>query len=328
MNLEQIIEELSLDIYAGIPEKALAAAKQNWSDFYPELEKLMVQFAEDSQSLDYDQHALLFWGTWLLIEQKHTSALPLCLKMFAQNDDFGSVVDEVYSDTVTELFSSLFYTLADGDQLILSDFIVANNPALYSKSAAIAAVFVQYESKQISQDQLLEQINRWIDVLLAVESEQNSYLLTMIALHSERYQLESIHPRLIELVDKDVFDLEIVASEDIKNWNKKELKTLIEDGSVVSNFDILDIFQHYNDGVEFDDFDIGEDGKLRFKDESDDEFDDVFSDKGLLADLLYNEQDIIANSVPVTNPNKNLGRNDPCPCGSGKKYKKCCLNKA
>jgi len=24
---------------------------------------------------------------------------------------------------------------------------------------------------------------------------------------------------------------------------------------------------------------------------------------------------------------KSIGRNDPCPCGSGKKYKKCCLNK-
>ena len=22
-----------------------------------------------------------------------------------------------------------------------------------------------------------------------------------------------------------------------------------------------------------------------------------------------------------------IGRNDPCPCGSGKKYKKCCLNR-
>lgn len=22
-----------------------------------------------------------------------------------------------------------------------------------------------------------------------------------------------------------------------------------------------------------------------------------------------------------------IGRNDPCPCGSGKKYKKCCLDK-
>ena len=25
---------------------------------------------------------------------------------------------------------------------------------------------------------------------------------------------------------------------------------------------------------------------------------------------------------------KKIGRNDPCPCGSGKKYKKCCLGKA
>ena len=28
---------------------------------------------------------------------------------------------------------------------------------------------------------------------------------------------------------------------------------------------------------------------------------------------------------PVTNPFKGVGRNDACPCGSGKKYKKCCL---
>lgn len=27
----------------------------------------------------------------------------------------------------------------------------------------------------------------------------------------------------------------------------------------------------------------------------------------------------------ITNPNKDVGRNDPCPCGSGKKYKKCGL---
>jgi hypothetical protein len=26
----------------------------------------------------------------------------------------------------------------------------------------------------------------------------------------------------------------------------------------------------------------------------------------------------------AANPSKKVGRNDPCPCGSGKKYKKCC----
>ena len=25
---------------------------------------------------------------------------------------------------------------------------------------------------------------------------------------------------------------------------------------------------------------------------------------------------------------KKIGRNDPCPCGSGKKYKHCCLDRA
>lgn len=29
----------------------------------------------------------------------------------------------------------------------------------------------------------------------------------------------------------------------------------------------------------------------------------------------------------VKPPTKKVGRNEPCPCGSGKKYKKCCLNK-
>jgi hypothetical protein len=31
--------------------------------------------------------------------------------------------------------------------------------------------------------------------------------------------------------------------------------------------------------------------------------------------------------APQRNPFKSVGRNDPCPCGSGKKFKKCCLGK-
>lgn len=34
----------------------------------------------------------------------------------------------------------------------------------------------------------------------------------------------------------------------------------------------------------------------------------------------------IDSKVTVKNSEKKMGRNEPCPCGSGKKYKKCCLN--
>jgi len=30
-------------------------------------------------------------------------------------------------------------------------------------------------------------------------------------------------------------------------------------------------------------------------------------------------------TTTAVNPNRDVGRNDPCPCGSGKKFKKCCL---
>jgi|CXWL01.1.fsa_nt_gi hypothetical protein len=29
---------------------------------------------------------------------------------------------------------------------------------------------------------------------------------------------------------------------------------------------------------------------------------------------------------PIVRPGSRLNRNEPCPCGSGKKYKKCCMN--
>jgi hypothetical protein len=31
--------------------------------------------------------------------------------------------------------------------------------------------------------------------------------------------------------------------------------------------------------------------------------------------------------APIVREKKSVGRNDPCPCGSGKKYKKCCMNR-
>jgi hypothetical protein len=46
--------------------------------------------------------------------------------------------------------------------------------------------------------------------------------------------------------------------------------------------------------------------------------DDVFDEEAPWSDLAYPNE-------PVRNPWRHVGRNDPCPCGSGKKAKKCCL---
>lgn len=42
-----------------------------------------------------------------------------------------------------------------------------------------------------------------------------------------------------------------------------------------------------------------------------------------VADLAWTAEEA---GRPLRNPFKDVGRNDPCPCGSGRKFKKCCLD--
>jgi len=38
----------------------------------------------------------------------------------------------------------------------------------------------------------------------------------------------------------------------------------------------------------------------------------------------YNDEEFLEPVQPIVNAGPKIGRNEPCPCGSGKKYKKCC----
>lgn len=54
-----------------------------------------------------------------------------------------------------------------------------------------------------------------------------------------------------------------------------------------------------------------------------DPFSKKFPNEPSVMDSFLNKTDHPDNVVPFT-PRPTAGRNDPCPCGSGKKYKKCC----
>ena len=46
---------------------------------------------------------------------------------------------------------------------------------------------------------------------------------------------------------------------------------------------------------------------------------------GTLSTWVWDDEETDALPPTMTNPFKDVGRNDSCPCGSGKKFKKCCL---
>jgi uncharacterized protein YecA (UPF0149 family) len=54
---------------------------------------------------------------------------------------------------------------------------------------------------------------------------------------------------------------------------------------------------------------------------------DALSESNDFPEPLYDSGEEIAGRVLPIRTTPKIGRNDPCPCGSGKKFKKCCLEK-
>ncbi len=62
-----------------------------------------------------------------------------------------------------------------------------------------------------------------------------------------------------------------------------------------------------------------------------DVYEELTQFSGASDDLLADDSDLdrwaLGIPSPAESPWRDVGRNDPCPCGSGKKFKKCCLGK-
>tara|TARA_R110001583_G_scaffold7158_1_gene35586 strand:- start:44712 stop:45671 length:960 start_codon:yes stop_codon:yes gene_type:complete len=318
MNLQQALLVIGNAQDNELPIASLEVVKENWPEFYPELERLIDQFTAEDTSLTDEQQAILFFGTLLLAELKYSPALEKCLQLFARSDTFSSPLEGVFGDALTELTPTLFYNVVDGNTQALCNYIVDGHQAMYCKASAIEAVFAQYEAGIIDEFVLSAHVTRWITVFSALPSSTNSFLISALADSCIEYQLDNFKSQFVELDDKNVFDEDRFKYDEVKAWARSGTPKLIESGMIQTQFNVVTTLSAWAD-------DDSDDEELdNMSNEDFDDFDSLMAEGGFLANILYDENTILENSVPVSSLTL-AGRNDPCPCGSGKKYKKCCL---
>ncbi len=318
MNLEQALLVITKAHGNELPVEAIAAVKKNWSVFYPDLERLIDQFVIDDSSLTDEQNAILFFGTLLLAELKYSPALSKCLQLFSRTDTFLTPIEVVFGDALTELTPTLFYNVANGNTQALSDYIVDGHQAMYCKASAIEAVFAQYEIAIIDKTELSKHVTRWLTVFLAIPSSINSFLMSALADSCIDYQLDDFKNQFLNLCDKDLFDEDRFSQDEVKAWDRANARMLIETGTIETDFNLIETLTAWADD------DLADEQLDSLLGDNDDVFDSLMGEGGLLSNILYDENTILENSVPVSSL-PTVGRNEPCPCGSGKKYKKCCL---
>jgi hypothetical protein len=318
MNLEQALLLIGNVQGNELPITGLEVVKENWAEFYPQLERLIDQFIVDDTSLTDEQQTILFFGTLLLAELKYSPALEKCLQLFSRSDTFLTPLERVFGDALTELTPTLFYNVVDGNTQALCNYITDDHQAMYCKASAIEAVFAQYEAGIIDEFVLSTHVTQWITIFSTLPSSIYCFLISALADYCIEYQLDNFKTQFVLLGDENVFDEDRFKYEEVKAWQRKGTPKLIESGMIETQFNVVATLNAWAD-------DDSEDEKLNsFINEDFEGFDSLMGEGGLLSNILYDENTILENSVPVSSLPA-VGRNEPCPCGSGKKYKKCCL---
>lgn len=293
MNIEQIREQLST--YDGsFPQEALLAARAQWGDLYPHLKTLMTEFTQ-TESLTEPETNLLFLGVHLLADQKEYSAFEPLLAL-CDKDDMDSALDELLGDAVTSSLPTLFYILSQGQYLPLIKLIKSNKAGVFVKSSAVCALFALYEYKHISYAQLNAELP---GIITEFKACKDAFNLTCLATMCLTFGFNEVAHTFNGLVKKGYLDESVTELESIEHWDASTYTDKQNQLNYITNdFDIMSLkswasYTHPNEAP--------------YSPHLDDEY----------LSLLDENMPLVVGAK--------IGRNDPCPCGSGKKYKKCCL---
>ncbi|MGB0879503.1 MAG: YecA family protein [Polaribacter sp.] len=247
---------------------------------------------EDDSETYFPIHAFL-----ILMYLKDDSILDVILEIYRQDHNY---IEFWFGYESSEYLVPVLYHIDKNIEDTLISFLKEENIFALNKSEIHSALLARIiYKKTLSKEEALSKIEEILDFLIAnhkneniLDTELNAFIIADLMDYGERKTLPKI---------KKLFDLGIVEFGICGTF--KDVEEEINKGGRFNK-----TFKEYNSIKEV--------------------YNSFFSPRNnfTLPESNFEEEDKydnISSTYPVSS--KKIGRNEPCPCGSGKKYKKCCL---
>ncbi|MGD9152290.1 MAG: DUF1186 domain-containing protein [Gammaproteobacteria bacterium] len=284
------------------PEKALKMVIAEKDKIVPHLLSSLKNVIANYEVLD-DAAMLHIYAIFLLAQFREKTAYPLILDILRLPDDYA---DECFGDaaggySMTNIIASVY----NGD--LNPIFEIIENPKYneYCRATALDSLLALYATEQIDKKTLVNYFRSLFDGKLPKDNSFVWAILICAVLHS---YCDELFDEVKDAFNEGLVDVSIVGLQSLD-------KTIREGEENTKKFWLYDSHHFISDTVK------ELKGWACFKEENNYSTDSAFDfdNETLMADE-YNTGQTYVRSMPKT------GRNDPCPCGSGKKFKKCCLH--
>lgn len=289
-------------------ERVIVDARQRYQHFFYEDDE---EFFPDTADTRFLIHALLF-----LKECKAEGSLPVILGLLEEDESF-------YFDWFDEYFNECMvpaiYQLGHNQLDKLRSYMLEPNLTLYARDAVSNAVSNIATHQPERRSEVIEWFDRVFHYFIDHHEDEriiDTNLIGCMVIYCTEIKALELLETIRTLFEHDLVSIDFCGPfEDVE----ADLSGSINDNDIELLLTIFEQYDYFRDDMEELYDDDGDDEKDAF--EEADSYDLPIPEKGL-ASSVRSFNDI--PQIPATVA-KTPGRNDPCPCGSGKKYKKCCM---
>jgi len=302
MTLDEILERLETHDAYPFQREALQEAIKIQEDITPALLGIIAFSANNPNWLEENYDYMGFtYALYLLAQFREKKAYPLIVKYVSQlsNDD----ALDATGDLITEDLSNILASVCNGDLSLIKQLI--ENPEIneYVCSAALRSLVVLYKHESITRTELIAYFTSLFDTKL---EQREPYFWTSLVSCCCDINPEELYDRILECFDKGYIESFFISLDDVTHsLQQSKEKTLTQLQANTHKQIITDAIKTMEHWACFR-------PQVKSKRKTKDNL-----------SLFAQDGDVF---TPTKNKEAKVGRNDPCPCGSGKKYKKCCLH--
>jgi hypothetical protein len=301
--IEPYIEELSTS--RELPSFAVSLCTMRYPDSGPLLRAALAR-AADGTLADRDDERLFFRGLFIVGGRRDPMGFEPLLRFLQRPQD---EVEHLLGDVITEDLARITAGVYDGNADALFEAIIDLRLGEFVRVALFgAATFLTWDGR-IERDRTASFLRRFDSERLAPDGDAAWYAwLQAIALLG----LREMEPTVMAAWDRGSIPEYMLERKHFADDLARTERAPDDIGRFKDAY-----LGYIDDALE----------SLERWPLTGDE-DDVFAASKLGDDLPVGNDERLPLTLPgqpAVNPWRHVGRNDPCPCGSGKKFKRCCL---
>lgn len=294
--IEEIRRELDEEYDGRLREEALRAAQHHASEITPHLIEFLRQATVSMRQGQRPRGEGYFYAFFLLAEFRAQEALPALVEAVSLP---GEAPYELFDDSITEYLNRVLAVLAVDSPQVLDDLAADRQVNEFVRWAAAGTWLFLVRDGRMTHDEAVGRLRRLLRDSIANKDD----FAGMIVCELLSFVAEEAKDDIAEAFRQDLVDLTMIREEDVarafssgRRTRESELERCPESG-------IADTVEELKPWAAFQQ-QAPEDPELEFNED----------------DPWYP----IDQAEPISDLSVKVGRNSPCPCGSGKKYKKCC----